>query len=203
MESIKDPKAIREDTIGRTVIRLVYGNITKVSGGVLMNPTNYALSRNSGVSIYLINSAGSGAMLEMSSWKREKNRLKSGEIAVTSAGNLPATFICHTCIPQYSKDDADLLVRMFIIRVLEKAEDLNLHSVIIPCLPPDAYGFTPEECALGYYSSIIDYLNLHENTILTEIKYVAIDNYSSRVFEREADRRFGTKKSIFSFITRR
>ena len=114
---------------------------------------------------------------------------------------MPVNYICHICIPPYDRDNPEPLVRMFILRVLEQAEQLKSLCIVFPCLPKDVYGFTPEQCAFGYISSVMDYINSNQESEIREIKFVTIDKKASAIFDREADRRFGEKqkKSKFSF----
>ncbi|OMJ95875.1 hypothetical protein SteCoe_598 [Stentor coeruleus] len=187
--------------IGRVSIKLIRGDIAKVGGGVIMSPTNGKLSRNSGLTTYLVDSAGHRVFMEMNALKRDNEELQPGEIAITSSGNLPAIHLFHTCMPPYNRDDPEPLVRMFIERVLRRSEELKVDSVIFPCLPKDAYGFTPEHCAFGYFSGVIDYVEGNSQSGLREVKFVTLDKNATEVFKREADRRFGVKekKSFWSF----
>lgn len=203
MKKVKEPKLIREEAVGKAFLRLFRGDIARVGGGAIMNPTNPSLSRNSGLASYLVDSAGSKILLEINAWKQEHEgeNLNPGDIAITGGGNLPAIHLFHTCIPPYNRDDPEPLVRMFVLKVLEQTEELQAQCVILPCLPKDTFGFSPEQCAFGYVSSVIDYLNSHAQSGLKEVKMVTLDKKATKLFEKEMDRRFGVKekKSFFSF----
>ena len=199
---VDEPKLVREQISGHVSIKLIQGNIAMVGGGVLMSPTNCEFSRNSGLTTYIVDSAGSRIMNQILAWKdAHEEGLSPGDIVVTGAGALPAVHILHTCIPPFSRDDPEPLVRMFVLKALEKIDELQLESLILPCLPKTAYGFTPEQCAYGYFSSVIDYLNSHGRSSVKEVKIVTLEKQDTMVFELEMDRRFGVKekKSFFSF----
>jgi O-acetyl-ADP-ribose deacetylase len=191
MKKVEEPKLIREETVQRLSIKLIRGDIARVGGAVVLCPTNRTVSQNSNLSSYLVASAGNRVMIEIRQWKSANNPLEPGDIAVTTAGNLPMIHMFHVCIPEYRRDDPEPQVRMVVSKVLQKTEELKAQSVVMPCLPQNVFGFTPEQTAFGYFSSVMDYINSHPESDLKEVKFVTLDKNATNLFEREADRRFG------------
>ena len=190
------------EKVGQTEIRLLRGDITRVGGGVIVTPTNSTLDKLPGLSSIILDAGGNVVFTDILSWKRENGPLRPGDVAVTASGNLMAIRLFHSFIPPFNKNDPEPLVRTFVLNLLQRAEEMQFQSICIPCLPKDVFGFTPEQCAYGYLSSAMDYINvLHQETTLREIKFICKDKKTSKPFEKEADRRFGVrpKKSIFSF----
>ncbi|OMJ77679.1 hypothetical protein SteCoe_22672 [Stentor coeruleus] len=202
MKKGNEPKNLREDKIGNTSIKLLRGDVTRLNGGIIINPTDSSLTKLPGISTTIVEGAGHQLLKELSLKCREGFEILPGEIVTTTAGNLGATRLCHICIPQYNKNDPEPLVRMFIVNLLNHAEQYQTDSIILPCLTKETNGFTPEQCAFGYYSTLIDFINTHPQTCLREFKIVCKNKKESKPFEKEADRRLGKKekKSMFGFM---
>lgn len=202
MKKAKEPKCLREDKIGNTTIKLLRGDVTRINGGILINPTDASLSKLPGISTIIVEGAGHQLLKELSLKCRDGFEIVPGEIVTTTAGNLGATRLCHVCIPQYNKNDPEPLVRMFVMNLLNHVEQYQTDSIILPCLTKETNGFTPEQCAFGYYSTLIDFINTHPQTCLIEFKIVCNRKRESKPFEKEAERRLGKKekKSIFGFM---
>ena len=207
MEKSKDTKPIREDTVRNTSLKLLKCDIIKVPGGALLNPTNNRLSRNSGLTTHIIDTAGMLLLMELNQWKKENNQLSPGEIYATCAGTLPVVRIFHCFIPPYDRSDPEPLVKSFVANALHKAEELRISSIIFPCLPKNVYLFTPEQCAYGYYACATEYIESNRGSCITEIKFVTLDDEAAEIFELEAGRRFGIrekkKKNLFGFLKKK
>lgn len=205
MQKVKQPKLVREHNIKDCSIKLFDGDVAMVPAAAIICPTNSLLSRNSGMTEYLIDKAGPRIQYEKSAWRNQNQPLAPGEILVTSAGDLPANHLFHCCIPEYNKNNPEPQLRLFTTKVIEKCEEISAGTLTIPCLPREAYGFLPENCAFCYLSIIIDYINSNSVHSIREFKLVTIDKNATTVFEEEFNRRFGIieKKSLFSFIKKK
>jgi O-acetyl-ADP-ribose deacetylase len=190
LKTASDTKCLREITVGNSKILLIKGNISNVSGGVMMLPIDISGSITAGLSEYVINSAGNKVSLQIRKCIREIEQLSPGQIILTGAGTLTVLHLLHVCIPICNFKNPEPQVRMFILKILEKAEELKVNSVVLPCIPKDVFGFTPEQCASGYFSTVIEYTNSNKHTHITEIKLVGIDKPSSNALKSEANRRF-------------
>ncbi|OMJ90595.1 hypothetical protein SteCoe_6993 [Stentor coeruleus] len=202
MNKSKEPKCLREDKIRNTTIKLFKGDLTRISGGIIINPTDSSLSKLPGISSIIFEGAGHQLLKELSIKSRAGFNIGPGEIITTTAGNLGATRLCHICIPQYNENNPEPLLRMFIVNLLIHAEEYKTDSVILPCLTKKTNIFTPEQCAFGYYSTLIEFINANHQTSLREFKIVCSTNKESESFEKEAERRLGKKekKNIFGLI---
>ena len=130
--------------------------------------------------------------------------MQPGDIVVTGAGNLRTIRLFHVCIPPYDKNEPEPLVRMLILNLLEKSEEMQINTIAIPCLPKDIFGFTPEQCAFGYFSGIIDYLNSHLQTGFKEIRLICKNKKISGAFKQETNRKFEKKKKkVYSALERK
>ena len=206
MEKPKQPKEKRADFIGKVSIKLFIGDVAQVPASVIVCPTNEGLERNSGMTEHIIRSAGSRVHYEKNNWRKQNEVLTQGEIFVCQAGELQSNHIFFSSVPECNKGNPEPQVKLFITKVLEKLEEFKAGTVTIPCLPKEAYGYLPENCAFGYLTAIQDYISSNPGTQLVEVKIVTIDKNSMKIFMEEFDRRFGAKKAkkgFFSFLKRK
>src|SRR4029453_6100408 len=93
-------------------IRVIKGDITKVTADAIVNAANSSLLGGGGVD-GAIHRAGGKVILEEGMKIREKQGGgKTGEEVITPAGNLPAKFVIHTVGPIWNggkKNEEQLL----------------------------------------------------------------------------------------------
>jgi O-acetyl-ADP-ribose deacetylase (regulator of RNase III) len=205
MKSKKQPKLCREETVSNSTLKLFRGDIIQIGGGVMVCPTNSNLSKLGGICSYIIESGGQTVLLDLSNKKREGIELGAGEFVVTSGGLLQVNRLVHVCIPAYDRSDPEPLIKSTISNLLNYLEVLQVNSIVIPCLTKDVFGFTPDNCAYAYFTSILEYLSSHPNTGFNEFKIVCKDKKECKPFESQADRNFGKKekKGLFSIFKKK
>lgn len=202
----KQPKEVRAESIGKVSIKLIFGDVAQVPASVIVCPTNESLQRNSGMTEHIIRSAGARVHYEKNAWRKQNESLSQGEIFVCQAGDLQSNHIFFSSVPECNKNNPEPQIKFFIAKVLEKLEEFKAGTVNIPCLPKEAYGYLPENCAFGYLTAIQDYLNSNPDSQLLEVKIVTIDKNSRNIFMEEFNRKFGVKKvkkGLFSFLKRK
>jgi O-acetyl-ADP-ribose deacetylase len=83
----------------------------------------------------------------------------TGNVVLTSAGDLPAKKIVHAVGPvheQYKPKVSELLVISCIINILELAKDQDMVSVSIPAISIGEYfGYPLEDCAYTMLTFLI------------------------------------------------
>lgn len=205
MQKVKPPKLIREHNLKDCSIKLFEGDVASVPAAVIICPTNAQLNRNSGMTEYLLDKAGTRVQYEKNAWRTQNDLLPVGEVLSLSAGDLPANYLFLCSIPECNKNNPEPQIRLFVSKALEKCEEISAGTLTLPCLPREAYGFLPENCAYGYFETVLDYINSNSEHPIKEFKFVTIDKNATKVFEEEADRRFGVqeKKGFFSFMKKK
>lgn len=95
------------DPVTNTRIQLIKGDITKLAVDAIVNAANSSLLGGGGVD-GAIHRAGGKAILEACEKIRQKQGgCKTGEAVITTAGNLPATYVIHTVGPVWNKGNAE------------------------------------------------------------------------------------------------
>ena len=131
-------------TIGKTVLELIRGDITKQDTDAIVNAANAQLAPGGGVAGAIHRAAGPGL------WKECKTLggCRTGEAKLTSGHALRATYVIHTVGPVYSgtSQDAEDL-RACYRNSLKLADEHWIRSVSFPAISTGAFRYPLEEAA--------------------------------------------------------
>ncbi|ARM76858.1 ADP-ribose-binding protein [Acidianus manzaensis] len=170
-------------------IILQKGDITDVSADAIVNAANSYLSHGGGVAYAIVRKGGYQIQKESDEYIRLHGPVKTGEVAVTTAGKLKAKYIIHAVGPIFGIEGEEKL-ELAIRKSLEKAEELKLSSIAFPAISTGIYGYPYEICA-RIMSDV--FLNFSPN-YLKEIYVVLYDEKAYRIFEEEFDKKFLNQK---------
>ena len=137
-------KVLTAGRIGRTTVELRVGNITKIPADALVNAANASLSGGDGVDGWIHKIGGPSIMAQC----RIIGSCPTGNAVVTSAGDLPASYVIHAVAPRYTGKPADNdLLRAAYLNALARAEEVKIKTIAFPSLGTGAYGFPVEQAA--------------------------------------------------------
>lgn len=96
----------------------------------------------------------------------------NGQCKVTRAYNLPARFIFHTVGPKVMgqitfENETDL--KNCYLSCLKKADEMNLTSIVFPCISTGIYGYPKKSAALLAYNTLQKYIQENKNSTLKKI----------------------------------
>ncbi len=98
------PQRTADYKINKTTFRVCYGDITELVADALVSSDDNYLTMSGGVSLSLLLAGGETIQREA----RKQIPLKTGDVAVTSAGDLKAKFIFHAITIDYDCSFAKL-----------------------------------------------------------------------------------------------
>ena len=139
------PSYEREYRFGDSKLIIRFGDITRSDADVLVSSDDYLLSAGGGVSGALARAGGRAVSVDASKYES----LSWGDVAVTSAGALPAKFIFHVVTigpdaPEAQDDDLrkgdrspeaqKKMIARATKRCLELAHELSISSIAFPAL---------------------------------------------------------------------
>ena len=141
-------------------IKIIQGDITKLTTDAIVNAANKSLLGGLGVDGAIHQAAGPQLLAEC----RQLHGCETGQAKITKGYKLPAKFVIHTVGPIYSgsKQDNELL-RDCYINSLALAKDHNLHSIAFPAISTGAYGFPAAPAAHIACAAVQNWLTEHSD----------------------------------------
>ena len=151
-----------EFKIGNSTLQLIKGDITDQEVDAIVNAANSTLLGGGGVD-GVIHSKGGPKILEECKRIREKewpDGLPTGNVVITTGGNLKAKHVIHTVGPIWRGglyDEAKLLRRAYW-NSLKLAVSNTLKSVAFPSISTGAYRYPTEEASRIAVAAVKDFL---------------------------------------------
>ena len=165
------------------VLRLVVGDITKVSADAIVNAANSALAGGGGVDGAIHRAGGPSIMLELDRIRAVSGGCPTGSAVVTGAGRLPARFIFHAVGPVYrdgKHGEPDLLASCYR-KCLELAEENEVKTLSFPSISTGAYGYPVRDAARIATAVIAKHLE-NEKSDVSEVTLVLFSKSDYEVY---------------------
>ncbi len=146
-----------ERNVRTAKIQIVRADITKEMTDSIVNAANSHLAHGGGVALSIVRAGGPEVNSESRSYVTAHGPVPTGEVAVTSGGNLPAKYIFHAVGPVWGEGDEDGLLAEAFRNSLKKADELGLKSISFPAVSSGIYGFPKDRCAEIFYRTVKRY----------------------------------------------
>jgi O-acetyl-ADP-ribose deacetylase (regulator of RNase III) len=146
-----------ERQVGKTLLRLVQGDITAQQVDAIVNAANPSLMGGGGVDGAIHRVGGPAIKEECKAIVAWKGRLPTGEAVITTAGRLPARFVVHTVGPIWRGGGAneDALLANAYHSSLAVAAEHKCRTIAFPSISTGAYGFPIARAARIALSTLI------------------------------------------------
>ncbi len=169
--------------IGRSTLELVQGDITKQFTDAIVNAANASLLGGGGVD-GAIHKAGGPKILDEC---KQTGGCETGNVKITTGGNLPARFVIHAVGPIYQggKNREDKLLASCYRKSLETADEKNLKSIAFPSISTGAYRYPIQEAAEIALTTVRQYVL--GTTGIELIRFVLFDETSYQAYEQVLD----------------
>jgi O-acetyl-ADP-ribose deacetylase (regulator of RNase III) len=168
-----------EIKIGKTVLRLVTGDIAEQDTDAVVTAAHYRLNKGTGTD-GTIHSKGGPKIYEEC---RKIGGCPIGDAVITTGGNLKARHVIHAVGPVWRGGDEEepKLLASAYHRSLQVAVQNNLHSISFPSISTGAFVYPLDLAAPIALKTIIDFLR-NETHDLDEVRMV--------LYQRENDRAY-------------
>jgi len=180
---------INEIKVGKAIIGLMQGDITKEATDAIVNAANSGLMGGGGVDGAIHRAGGPAILEECRKIIARIGRLPAGKAVITSGGNLKARYVIHTVGPVWhggNRSEAELLASAYR-ESLKLAAEHKLKSVAFPSISTGAYGYPVEDAAEVALAAVTLFLR-NEPTSLEEVVFVFYDSSSYRVYATQLNK---------------
>ncbi len=141
-------------------MRIVVGDITKLSADAIVTSANESLLGGGGVDGAVHRAAGPGLLEEC----ERIGICPEGEARITKGYRLPTVYIIHAVGPVYEGGqfgEAKVLASAYKA-ALALAEKNNVETVAFPCISTGVYDYPNEEACKIAVGTVEEWLNKHE-----------------------------------------
>ncbi len=131
-------------------VKVVTGDITKQDVDVIVNAANSSLMGGSGVDGAIHKAGGTGILDECKLIRKTQypGGLPTGDVVMTSAGNLKAKGVIHTVGPVYGREsNAELLLSACYKNSLKLLHEKGYKTIAFPAISTGVFGYPREEAA--------------------------------------------------------
>jgi O-acetyl-ADP-ribose deacetylase (regulator of RNase III) len=132
-----------EKNIGSTRLRTVVADITTLKLDAIVNAANSSLMGGGGVDGAIHRAGGPEILAQCKEIVAKIGRLPSGEAVITTAGNMPSTYVIHTVGPVWhggSREEPKLLANCYR-NSLARAKEKGIRTIAFPSISTGVYGY--------------------------------------------------------------
>jgi len=165
------------------LLKLVIGDITRVTADAIVNAANSALAGGGGVDGAIHRAGGESIMQDLDRIRSKSGGCATGKAVVTGAGRLRARFVFHAVGPVYrggKHGEGELLASCYRT-CLALAEEHALQTIAFPSISTGVYGYPVAEAARIALREVTQHLQL-ETTKLIEAKFVLFSEADYQVY---------------------
>lgn len=172
-----------ENYVGKTLVRLLQGDITRQDTEAIVNAANSGLMGGGGVDGAIHRAGGPQILEECKEIVARQGRLPTGKAVLTTGGRLPARWVIHTVGPvwQDGEHGEPELLHNAYYNSLSLAKKQGIRSLSFPSISTGAYRFPVEKAARIALSTVREFLKAHE---FTEVRFVLFSEKDLRVYEQ-------------------
>lgn len=160
-------------------IKIIKGDITKLSCNAIVNAANTTLLGGGGVDGAIHNAAGHSLLVEC----RKLNGCDTGEAKITKGYNLPCKFVIHTPGPiwQGGNKDEEQLLKNSYNNSLALADKYACKTVAFPSISTGVYHFPLNLASKIALQTISEFLET--SNIVEEVTMVCFDDKTYEIYK--------------------
>lgn len=165
-------------------IRVIHGDITRLQVGAIVNAANPSLLGGGGVDGAIHRAAGPALLAACREWVAEHGECRTGQAAITAAGNLSADAVIHTVGPVWKgggNGEAALLASAYM-NSLQLAAERQISNIAFPSIATGVYGYPKDLAAEVAFATVSDFLTHHP--LPEQVYFVCFDEQSFTLYQK-------------------
>ena len=168
----------------KSLVEVVRGDITKMAVDAIVNAANTSLLGGGGVDGAIHRAGGKKILEECMQIRARQGGCPTGEAVITTAGNLPATYVIHTVGPvwQGGNKQEEVLLANAYRKSLQLALEYNCRSVAFPNISTGIYGYPKNLAALVALDAVNHFLQSHTDAF-DKIMFVCFDEENYQIYQ--------------------
>lgn len=176
-----------KNVMKQPVIEIIKGDITKINATAIVNAANTSLLGGGGVDGAIHRAGGAVILDACRKIVARQGGCNTGEAVITTAGNLPASFVIHTVGPVWNggKKNEETLLANCYINSLKLAEENHCISIAFPNISTGIYGFPKDRAATISLETVREYLQKTRG--IEKVIFVCFDEENYDLLQREYD----------------
>ena len=167
---------------GRATLSAVQGDITRMPVDVVVNAANTGLMHGGGIALAMARAGGGTIDDESAEWVATYGPLVPGVAALTSAGNMPSSYVVHVAGPIYSQgEENEELLAAAVLAALDTVDEIEEASMAVPAISAGIYGYPADEASAVIAATADEYLASGEGS-LRSVRLVGFDTIMTERF---------------------
>lgn len=164
-------------------LQLIKGDITKLKVDAILNAANTSLLGGGGVDGAIHLAGGSAILEECKKIRARQGGCAVGEAVITTAGNMPASWVIHTVGPVWNngQSNEEQLLNKAYINSLKLAVEFQVNSIAFPNISTGVYRF-PKVKAAQISLDAIQEFQQQERRCPQHIKIVCFDDENYEIY---------------------
>ncbi|WP_438447093.1 O-acetyl-ADP-ribose deacetylase [Gorillibacterium sp. sgz5001074] len=179
--------------VNQTMISLLKGDITKVTADVIVNAANTSLLGGGGVDGAIHKAGGKSILEECIKIRERQGGCPVGEAVITTAGNLPASYVIHTVGPVWNGGNNNEIEKLknCYRNSLSLATEHKAKSIAFPNISTGIYRFPKQLAADIALQAVIEYLNAvgDKQVTIEKVYFVCFDEENYEIYRKKLIRR--------------
>ena len=164
-------QAVADGTkVNNSVVRLVKDDVTDLDVSAFVYYAQHDLALGSGFGTAISVRGGPTVQKELDAM----GPLATGDVVVSTAGNLKADYIVHAVGPRFQEEGIEAKLRTTMVNALKAAETKGIVSVAFPAMGAGYYGIAPDLCARVMTEEIQKHLS--GDTCIKEVVICVFDS---------------------------
>lgn len=164
--------------VGQTDILLERGDITDYEVDGLVNAANTQLWMGAGVAGAIKRKGG--IIVEEDAVRQ--GPIEVGDVVVTTAGNLPASYVIHAAVMAEDSQSTADVVRRATLAALRRAEAMRFHSLAFPAFGTGVGRLRPQDSAEAMVGALRAHLSEVTGSSLRRIHLVLSQDDTHQAF---------------------